>query len=136
MHLLFKHVDYIFWKAKKKAIENGEELTEKNKERTVENALLVYLAIEKGDKDNVEKAVEEITDVAEKIGVGHVVLFPFIHLFIHAPASPHIAMELLDAIERKLEREVYRVPFGWYKEYEYRSKGHPLSTLSRRIQCS
>ena len=133
MHLLFKHVDYISWKVKKKAIKEREELTEKNREKKVENALLVYLAIEKGDEEKAEKAVDEIRDVMERIKVERVVLFPFIHLFIDHPASPRVSMELLEIIARKIKKEVDRIPFGWYKEYEYRNKGHPLSTLSRRI---
>lgn len=133
MHLLFKHVDYIYWNSKKKAIKEAEKLTEKNKERKIEEALLVYLAIEEGDKYNVEKVVAEISDVAERIKAERIILFPFIHLFIDNPAPPEKSMEILERISVALELEVYRVPFGWYKEYEYRSKGHPLSTLSRRI---
>jgi len=133
MHLLFKHIDYIYWKAKKKATKEREELTEENKERKIEQALLVYLAIEDKDEDKIDKVVNEILDVSEKIKAEKIVLFPFIHLFIDKPASPSMSMHILDEISKKLEMEVYRIPFGWYKEYEYRSKGHPLSTLSRRV---
>lgn len=133
MHMLFKHVDYVYWKAKKKATKEREELTEENKERKIEEALLIYLAIENNDEDKVDKAVSEILDVSGKIKAERIVLFPFIHLFIDTPASPRVSMHILDEISKKLEMEVYRIPFGWYKEYEYRSKGHPLSTLSRRI---
>lgn len=131
--MLFKHVDYVYWKAKKKATKEREELTEENKERKIEEALLIYLAIENNDEDKVDKAVSEILDVSGKIKAERIVLFPFVHLFIDTPASPSVSMRILDEISKKLGMEVYRIPFGWYKEYEYRSKGHPLSTLSRRV---
>ena len=133
MHLLFKHVEYIYWKTKKKAVKNREELNEENRERRIEEALLVYLAIEEGDSDKIDDAVNEILDVSGRIKAKRIVLFPFIHLFIDKPASPEVSMHILDEITKKLGMEVYRIPFGWYKEYEYRSKGHPLSTLSRRV---
>lgn len=131
--MLFKHVDYVYWKVKKKATKEREELTEKNKERKIEEALLIYLAVENNDEGKVDKAVSEILDVSGKIKAERIVLFPFVHLFIDKPASPRVSMRILDEISKKLEMEVYRIPFGWYKEYEYRSKGHPLSTLSRRV---
>lgn len=131
--MLFKHVDYVYWKVKKKATKEREELTEENKERKIEEALLIYLAIENNDEDKVDKAVSEILDVSGKIKAERIVLFPFVHLFIDKPASPSVSMRILDDISKKLGMEVYRIPFGWYKEYEYRSKGHPLSTLSRRV---
>jgi hypothetical protein len=28
---------------------------------------------------------------------------------------------------------VLRVPFGWYKAFEFKSKGHPLAVLSRSV---
>ena len=131
--MLFKHVDYVYWKVKKKATKEREELTEENKERKIEEALLIYLAIENNDEDKVDKAVSEILDVSGKIKAERIVLFPFVHLFIDTPASPSVSMRILDEISKKLGMEVYRIPFGWYKEYKYRSKGHPLSTLSRRV---
>jgi threonyl-tRNA synthetase len=132
MHLLFKHVDYISWKVKKKAIKERETLTDENREKKLDEALLVYLAIERGDEKKIERAINEINDVAGRIKVEKIVLFPFIHLFIDSPASPQVSMEVLEAIAER-RKNVYRIPFGWYKEYAYRSKGHPLSTLSRRI---
>ena len=80
--MLFKHVDYIYWRAKKKATEEREELTEENKERKVEEALLVYLAVENNDQDKVDRVVNEILEITRKIKAERIVLFPFIHLFI------------------------------------------------------
>ncbi|MCK4247644.1 MAG: threonine--tRNA ligase, partial [Methanomicrobia archaeon] len=111
--MLFKHVDYVYWKAKKKATKEREELTEENKERKIEEALLIYLAIENNDEDKVDKAVSEILDVSGKIKAERIVLFPFVHLFIDTPASPSVSMRILDEISKKLGMEVYRIPFGW-----------------------
>ncbi len=52
-------------------------------------------------------------------------------------ASPSIAEEVLEKAEQMLKKikgfNVLRAPFGYYKEFEMKVKGHPLSELSREI---
>ena len=53
-------------------------------------------------------------------------------------ASPEIAVEILREAEKQLKKDfdVTRAPFGYYKEFELKCKGHPLSELSREINVS
>jgi threonyl-tRNA synthetase len=50
-------------------------------------------------------------------------------------ASPEKAVEVLDETEKLLGKtfKVLKAPFGYYKEFELKVKGHPLSELSREI---
>ncbi|MEM2192117.1 MAG: threonyl-tRNA synthetase editing domain-containing protein, partial [Candidatus Hadarchaeales archaeon] len=76
-----------------------------------------------------------IKDVASKVKAKNLVLFPFAHLS-SSLSSPEFAVQILKCLECKLAEEgfrVMRVPFGWYKAFEFKSKGHPLSVLSRSI---
>ena len=64
----------------------------------------------------------------------NIVLYPYAHLSSNL-ASPEIAVKVLDESEKKLKKDfkVLKAPFGYYKEFELKVKGHPLSELSREI---
>ncbi len=138
MKILLLHVDYIRFKPLKKALRSVGELSEKEKKgNKVEDALVVLTAVEKGDSD-VKKIVEEfvknVKDVAKQVGVKNVVLYPYVHLS-PVPSTPELAIKVLDEAEKKLKKDfkIARAPFGYYKEFEMKVKGHPLSELSREI---
>ncbi|MDY6777333.1 MAG: threonyl-tRNA synthetase editing domain-containing protein, partial [Candidatus Nanohaloarchaea archaeon] len=68
-------------------------------------------------------------------GVERVVIFPWAHLADEL-ADPGMARDLLDAFGQQVAGagyETVQVPFGWYKEWELESKGHPMSVLSRSV---
>jgi threonyl-tRNA synthetase len=49
-------------------------------------------------------------------------------------ARPEVAGKVLEKTEKALKGfKVTRAPFGYYKEFELKVKGHPLSELSREI---
>ena len=101
------------------------------------NPLIVFACVEKvdGQKNVVEGTVREIKDVASKVKTRNITLFPFAHLSEDL-ASPFCAIELLKQVEAKLKEDGFlliRVPFGWYKAFELKSKGHPLAVLSRSV---
>lgn len=132
------HCDYIKFKALKKALKNSEELTEeRKKEITVKEPLVVLTAVEKEDSLNsVKKLVENIKDVSKQVNSKHIVLYPYAHLSSNL-GNPEIALNILEEAERELKKEkfnVTRAPFGYYKEFELKVKGHPLSELSREIK--
>lgn len=134
MRILLTHSDFIEYEAKKKAIENAEPI-QVDKHR-IEECLVVFTSAEDGDDDSVvEKTVKEIKDVAHQVGAARIVLYPFVHLSSR-PARPQRAFEMLKQIEDELrkDREVYRAPFGWYKGFTLKCKGHPLSELSRELR--
>ena len=139
MKILFLHVDYIKFKPLKKALKSMESLSEKEKEeKEMKDCLVALTAVEKRD-ENVEKIVFEfvknIKEVAEDVKTNKIVLYPYAHLSSNL-SSPDRAVKVLDEAESKLKKEkfeVSRAPFGYYKEFELKVKGHPLSELSREI---
>lgn len=140
MKILSLHTDYIKFKPLKKALKQIDPLSEKEKEeKHVENALAIMTAVEKSDESDikkiVEKLVEEIDKIAEQVNVENIVLYPYAHLSSNL-SSPEFAVNTLIEAEKKLEKKykVWRAPFGYYKEFEMKVKGHPLSELSREIK--
>lgn len=134
MKVLFLHADFIKVFPKQRAI----KLAEQNpKELDIKETLVAFISVEKGDKTSLAKElVENIKDVAEKVKVNRIVLYPYVHL-TNKPANPEVAYKLILEAEQFLKEEgfeVYRAPFGWYKEFEIKVKGHPLSELSRVIR--
>ena len=143
MQLLFIHSDFIEYEARDKT-RVAEEIENRSARVRVEEALVVFIAVERGDGDEhnsnseyvVEKATEEVISVAKKVGAERIVLYPYAHLSSEL-ASPEISMEILKAMVEQLRArgmEVKRAPFGWYKAFTIRCKGHPLSELSRKIK--
>ncbi len=136
MKLLLIHADYMEYEVKK-ATKIAEEVNEDHKSGKVEEALVVFTAVEKGDNEEVvNKAVEEITSIAKKLGVSRIVVYPYAHLSSNL-SDPNTAVKVLKDMESKLsgEFEVYRAPFGWYKAFKLSCKGHPLSELSRELRA-
>jgi threonyl-tRNA synthetase len=140
MKTLNLHVDYIKFKALKKALKSVGELSENDKkEKEVKEALVVLTAVEKSDSDvkvSVEKLIENIKDIAKQVNAKNIVLYPYAHLSSNL-GNPEMAQEILEKSETALAKEgfnVTRAPFGYYKEFELKVKGHPLSELSREIK--
>lgn len=134
MKTLNLHVDYIKFKALKKALKNIDELGEAKSDGEMKDALAVLAAVEKGDSENVvEVLVKDIKEIAKQVNTSNVVLYPYAHLSKDL-ASPENALNILKKTESALKKEkfnVVRAPFGYYKEFELKVKGHPLSELSR-----
>ena len=138
MKTLNLHVDYIEWVGLKKAIKNIDELS-KNQDPTkkrVDEALVILTAIEKGDSlESVKEYVNSIKEISEQVKTKNIVLYPYAHLSKNL-GSPKIAIEILEQAEKELKKskfKVERAPFGYYKSFELKVKGHPLSELSREI---
>lgn len=135
MKLLFNHVSSFSYRTTERA-KVGKDLREEQKEGSMDDALLVKICSEESDSEGVvPKTVEEIEDVADDLGVEKMILFPWAHLSKDL-APPEVSRNRVEDIGRKLEEngyEVLQVPFGWYKEWELSSKGHPMSVLSREV---
>ncbi|MBT4376535.1 threonine--tRNA ligase [archaeon] len=135
MKTLNLHVDYIEWQALKKALKSIPDLTEKEKHRT-EEALVVLTAVEKNDSlEILPQYIQNIKDITEQIKTKTIVLYPYAHLSKNL-GSPNTAIKILEEAEKELKKDGYKVeraPFGYYKSFELKVKGHPLSELSREI---
>lgn len=139
MQLLFIHSDYIEYETKAKT-RVAEELEESRKKERIEEALVAFIAVEREDEQNVNyvigKASEEAISIFNKVNAERIVLYPYAHLSSEL-ASPDMSIEILRGLEADLVSqgvEVTRAPFGWYKSFTVRCKGHPLSELSRKIK--
>lgn len=137
MKILTLHVDYINFKPLKKALSKIKDLTEKEKKEVkVKDSLVVLTAVESGDdiKNAVAELVKNVADIAQKVDVKSIVLYPYAHLSSNL-ASAETAVEILGKAAAELEKnfKVTQAPFGYYKEFELKVKGHPLSELSRQI---
>ncbi len=134
MRLLTVHADYLEVFVKQKAIDEAEDI--KEKEQKFDECLVVFTSVEEGDgKKVVERAKKEILNIAEQVNASRIVLYPLVHL-TSKPAQPAKALNLLKELAQLLSTEIetHRVPFGWYKGYVLKCKGHPLSELSREIK--
>jgi threonyl-tRNA synthetase len=140
MRFLSFHVDYFSYKVTKKGRSKViEEISEENKENQVENALVLFLSIEKSDelkKNILQKGINEIEKITEQLKVSRIVIIPFAHLFGQL-SSLEFAFESFKKIESLLKVKDYfvlRLPFGWFNELEMKAKGHPLSRISRIVE--
>jgi len=133
MKILFIHADYMEYEAKEKAIEGAEEI-EKKKD-AMDDVLVAFISVEEDDEWH-GKASEEIKKVASMVNAENIMLYPYAHLSSNL-APPSKAVEMLRAVEEDLKKEynVKRSPFGWYKSFKIQCKGHPLSELSRHVEC-
>ncbi|MFX1274839.1 MAG: threonyl-tRNA synthetase editing domain-containing protein [Promethearchaeota archaeon] len=140
MRFLSFHVEYFNYKVTKKGRSKVfEEITEENKKNQVENAIILFISMEKQDEKSsglLDRAVIEIENICEQLKNSNIVLLPFAHLFGQL-SSLNYAFESFKKIESMLKLKDYnviRLPFGWFNELEMKAKGHPLSRISRIIE--
>ncbi|MDD5340496.1 MAG: threonine--tRNA ligase [Candidatus ainarchaeum sp.] len=136
MRILTVHADYIEVEPLKQAIKDAEALKAKGKER-YEEVLVVFTAVEKGDDESAgEQLAKEAASVAEQVKTKKILLYPLVHL-TSSPSPPAVARAVIAKGEAALRAKGYDAhhsPFGWYKGYTLKCKGHPLSELSREIR--
>jgi len=136
MKTLNLHCDYIKFKALKKALKSVDEIAPNQKlEGESKDCLVVLVAIEKGDsKKSVPELINSIKKIATDIKSENIVLYPYAHLSSNL-GKPETAVEILNETAKQLkEFKVIQAPFGYYKQFELKVKGHPLSELSREIK--
>jgi len=136
MRILSIHVSRMWYRATQKT--KMAEPVEK-KEDEMENGVVLFCCVEKLDEKNPQYVIRNATMNVKarlaKLKVDKVMIFPYAHLTTSL-GSPDCALCILKGLEESLRAEkidVKRAPFGWYKEFEIRSKGHPLADLSMTI---
>ena len=140
MRELIQHCDFVEFKATKKTKLAQEGL----KEGRMENLIFLRLAFEKSDegkeKEIVSKTVQDLKKFSDTIKTKNILLYPYVHLLYGAePAGIKSSIGILQAMESQLKQAGFKVmcaPFGWYKEFSMKCKGHPLSELSRIITAA
>ena len=137
MRLLFIHADRMSYEIKSRT-KAAEEVDDKDKKDSMDEVLVCFTTVEKGDAAKGEKlvqsAMDNIRDVATTVKAENVMIYPYAHLS-SSLATPNEAVKVLKDLEKLCAREfnTKRSPFGWYKAFTITCKGHPLSELSRHI---
>ncbi|MCK4613711.1 MAG: threonine--tRNA ligase [Thermoplasmata archaeon] len=139
MKLLFIHSDYLEYRVTEAVKGIAEPIDEEGKSGRMEETLVVFIAVEKGDRQNLDELVTrvdaEVKKTAGILKVKGIVLYPYAHLSSNL-APPGEAVAVIKAMEKGLKEaglSVLRSPFGWYKAFKLSCKGHPMSELSREI---
>jgi threonyl-tRNA synthetase len=138
MKILSLHCDYIKFKPVKPALKGAKLDKSEEKQVEVKEPLVIMTAVEKTDESNKEILklyLENVLDLLEKTKAKRIVLYPYAHLS-PSLSNPDFAKSLMVEAEQELKKkklEVFRAPFGYYKEFELKCKGHPLAELSRSI---
>ena len=136
MRALYIHADSMEFQSKKKT-PVAEEIPESMHNGTMKEVLVVFITVEKNDEGKTEQvATEATTDILKTmkdVGAERIMLYPYAHLSSEL-AKPKASIEILKKMESIISEsgaEVTRAPFGWYKAFDIKCKGHPLSELSR-----
>jgi len=140
MRVLLIHADRFEYEVKDPT-KMAEPLPEKfEKSHSFREALVAFSTVEDTD-DDVQAvagmAADDIAEVFAKVKAERLVLYPYAHLSPDL-AGPKLAVDVLKATESAIAAkgiEVHRSPFGWYKAFDIRCKGHPLSELSREFSA-
>jgi len=136
VRILSIHADRMWYRATKRT-KLAEEIAAR--EDRMEECVVLFACVEKLDEKNpdhvVESAKNNVMARLAQLRVSRVMIYPYAHL-TSTLGSPECALCILDGLARALRTagiEVKRAPFGWYKEFEIRGKGHPLADLSMTI---
>jgi len=136
MRILSIHADYIRYKVTRKTRIAEEPAVWEDE---MHDCVVLFTCIEKLDEINpslvIESAAKSVMERLGKLKVHRVMVFPYAHL-TRSLSAPGTALQVLKGLEDTLRGRdfvVKRAPFGWYKEFELKSKGHPLADQSMTI---
>lgn len=136
MRILALHSDFFRFKVRQKAVEAAEE--PEIREGEFSDLLVLFTSFEKGDsEEEVLLATEDIKEVSSRIGASSLLIYPWVHL-TENPLPFSEAKKLMNLLLESLKKEnlsVAAAPIGWYKEFEIKVKGHPLSESLRVIRA-
>lgn len=142
MKLLFLHADYLAYEAKKPALKSPPPLDPAEAKGRADEVLAVLYSVEASDEADlpgvVEKALAEVAKVQSQVKAERVLLYPYAHLSqsLARPAEAQKAGTLFrQRATETLGVPVSAAPFGYYKAFEIKAKGHPLAELSRSVQA-
>ena len=140
MRFISFHVNSFWYKVTKKGRSSIiEKITEDNREKRVEEALVLFISMEMQDEKNteiLERAIVEIEKITNQLKITNIVIIPYAHLFGKL-STLEFAFESFKSIESLLKTQgfsVSRLPFGWFNKLDMKAKGHPLSRISRKIR--
>ena len=135
MKLLQWHCDYFRYKVTKPAMKTLPEKRD-GEENEFRNVIVALVSVEKGDDpETARNAIVAVKKQMDEVKADSILIYPYAHLSNNL-ATPSIAITILkemEAFAKEKGIEVFRAPFGYYKEFETKVKGHPLAELSKRL---
>ena len=135
MKIIDIHSKEFWFKSTQPALKNLFE-NRLNEEEKFEDLMVSFVCVEKGDDvETAKNAITSIKSHMEKVKVDKLVIYPYAHLSPNL-ATPSIAFTILKEMENYAKVkgiEIYRAPFGFYKEFMIHSYGHPLAELSKQF---
>ena len=142
MRILLLHADRFHYHVTGETSISGQldALPDDLREGACEEALVCFMAVEEGDGDRgpalIAKTASEIAEHSDQVKADRIMLYPYAHLSSSLEA-PRAAVKVMDQVEAKLkadtDHEILRAPFGYYKGFDIKVKGHPLSEHGRTI---
>ncbi|MFH0922498.1 MAG: threonyl-tRNA synthetase editing domain-containing protein, partial [Candidatus Micrarchaeota archaeon] len=140
MRILQLHCDFVQFKPKSKALKTAPELSEAEKKGLrMENVVVVFSSFEAGDNAAVvAQAASDVKKNFNEVKADAILVYPYAHLSANL-AKPIEATHLLDVFLKEVRAfapESQKAPFGYYKEFELKCKGHPLAELSKTITAA
>jgi len=140
MRILELHCDYVKVKPRQKALKTVADLSDDEKNGlSMENVLVVFSSFEPGDDAKMlDQAVEAVKKNFNEVKAATVLVYPYAHLS-STLAKPVVAVNLLDSFLEKVRTfcpTAQKSPFGYYKEFELKCKGHPLAELSKTFAAA
>ncbi len=140
MKLLFIHADHLDFEARRPAVKGLPALDPAAGRGEADEALVVFFSVERGDLTDpaslVSRAGGEVKDVLGQVKAERVVLYPYAHLSQDlAPPreAQRLGEDLREHLSKTLSVPVLSAPFGYYKAFTLKAKGHPLAELSRTV---
>src|SRR5437660_5732564 len=139
LRLLLIHADKFEYESKEKAVKEPESIPDHAKRGGLQDGLVVFTTVEKGDEASPENtatnAAASIEEVLGWLKTNRDMIYPYANLS-NDLADREPAISTLKILEQKLAEkgyEVSRAPFGWYKSFTISAKGHPVSELSQTV---
>lgn len=127
-------IEYELVKPEAKVYEKVEE-----KKFVIEDALVLFVSIEKGDSEEIAKnAIGDASRFMTNLKREKLVIYPFAHLSRNLEA-PDRALQILEAMKGEAKEKgliVFSAPFGWNKKLKIDIKGHPMAEQSKRYGAS
>lgn len=132
MKILQSDVNKIQWELVKPEAAAYEKDAEKK--GSVEEALVLFVAVEKGDSEAIaSEAVKDAVEFAGKLKRKILVVYPFAHLSSNLE-EVNRAMALFKYMVKEAEKSKIKVvhsAFGWNKAFSIDVKGHPMAEMYR-----
>jgi len=139
LKFLLIHADSFQYEVKQKAVKNPEKVPPERLKSAVDDVLVAFCTVEKGDDENpheiAARTARSIIEVAKKVNANRIMIYPYAHLSSELAPNESV-VPILEEVENTIKKdgyETHRSPFGWYKAFSIKCKGHPLSELSRSI---